>query len=290
MDHAEVAELAFRVHRVLEPLHALSYFAPETERQLVEAGLRPGRMCYFAGRSAAFGAVGAGTVAATFYNFNPELVARHIPRAWTLATPGQVLTARFEAVDAALRRLLGNDVVASGDVAEAAELARSASDACMPEGRPLYAAHAEVHWPAEPHLVLWNATTLLREFRGDGHIAALVGSGLSGLGALITHTATGKGFLESAAKAIRGWSDEQWDTEAASLRADGILDAAGGLTEAGARLRADIEDATDRAALAPWLRLGAVKAERLHDLGRRLSRKVVAAGAFPAGVFAARDA
>ena len=286
MDHAEAAKVAFRVHRVLDPLHSSTYFAPETEQHLTRVGLRPGRMCYFAGRSAPFGAIWPGAVAATFYNFNPELVARHIPRAWTLATPTEVIAARFEAVDAIFRRLLGDDVVASAEVAEAAALARQASEACTPEGRPLYAAHADVKWPTEPHVVLWHAITLLREFRGDGHTAALIAGGLGGLGALITHTATGKGFLEGSAKASRGWSDEQWAAEVDNLRARGLLDVAGLLTEQGTELRGEIEDCTNRAAAAPWLRLGAEKTDRLHDLGRQLSRTAVAAGAFPAGVFA----
>jgi hypothetical protein len=286
MDHSEVARIAFRVHRVLDPLHSMSYFAPETEEHLVAAGLRPGRMCYFAGRSAAFGAVGPGVVAATFYNFNPEIVARHIPRAWTLATPERILAARSEAADVALRRLLGDDVIASAELAEAAELAREAAAGCVPEGRPLYAAHADLDWPAEPHLMLWHAITLLREFRGDGHVAALVESGLSGLAALITHTATGKGFLADPAKLSRGWSDEQWDAEVDNLRAQGILDEEGRLTEQGEKQRTGIEDVTNRAAMAPWRHLGAEKTERLHDVGRLLSRAAVAAGAFPGGVFA----
>jgi len=288
MQQAEDVQVAFRLHRVLEPLHSMTYFAPETEQHLVGAGLRPGRMCYFAGRSASFGAVGPGVVAATFFNFNPELVARHIPRAWTLATPEQILAARLDSVDAALRRLLGDEVVASAEVAEAAELAREACEACTVEGRPLYAAHADLPWPNEPHLVLWHALTLLREFRGDGHIAALVEGGLSGLGALVTHVATGKGFLEAMAKKSRGWSHEQWDAEVDTLRARGILAEANELTEAGVKARAAIEDATNRAAMAPWSHLGTEKTDRLHDLGRRLSRTAVAAGAFPEGVFAQR--
>jgi hypothetical protein len=168
----------------------------------------------------------------------------------------------------------------------AAELARQASEGCTPECRPLYAAHADVEWPTEPHVVLWHAITLLREFRGDGHTAALIAGGLGGLGALITHTACqGNGFLEGSAKASRGWSDEQWAVEVDNLRARGLLDVAGQLTEQGTELRGEIEDTTNRAAAAPWLHLGAEKTDRLYDLGRQLST-AVAAGAFPAGVFA----
>jgi hypothetical protein len=290
MDQATAAKVAFRTHRVLEPLHSMTYFAPETEEHLVATGLRPGRMCYFAGRSAAFGAIGAGGVAATFFNFNPSLVAQSIPRAWTLATPAQVVEARFAAADASLRRLLGEEAIASPDLAEAAELARESVEGCIPEGRPLYAAHADLSWPELPHLVLFHAVTLLREFRGDGHIAALVEHGLNGLGALVTHCAMGNGFTPEAAKKSRSWSDEEWDAESASLAERGILDGAGGLTEQGAALRADIEARTNAAAVGPWLRLGEGKSERLHDLGRTLSRAAVAAGAFPAGFLKGKKA
>ncbi|WP_166463021.1 SCO6745 family protein [Amycolatopsis acidicola] len=282
----EARTLAYRCHRVLDPLHSSIYFAPEAEERYTAAGLRPGRMGYFASRSAPMGAVGAATVAATFYNFNPALVAKHIPRAWTLVSPEQLVSVRFEVVDGAFRRLLG-DAVSSPEVAEAAELAREATGACTPDGRPLYAAHAEIEWPTEPHLALWFAITLLREHRGDGHIAALVANGVSGLSALITHTATGKGFVPAAAKATRGWSEEEWKAENDMLHAAGVLDETGALTEQGTQLRARVEDQTNAAAVAPWLRLGPEKAARLHDLGRDLSRAAVAAGAFPAGVFAA---
>ncbi|HVV10782.1 SCO6745 family protein [Amycolatopsis sp.] len=285
MEIEEARTLAYRCHRVLDPLHSAIYFAPEADERFTAAGLRPGRMGYFASRSAPMGAVGAGTVAATFYNFNPSLVAKHIPRAWTLVSPERLISVRFDVADAVLRRLLG-ERIESPEVAEAAELARDAAGACTPDGRPLYAATAEVPWPVEPHLVLWFAITLLREYRGDGHIAALVGNGLSGLGALITHTATGKGFVPAAAKATRGWSDEEWGAGSDRLRAAGVLDGTGALTEQGTQLRQRIEDQTNAAAVAPVLALGAEKANRLQELGRTLSRAAVAAGAFPAAVFA----
>lgn len=286
MESEEARTLALRCHRALDPLHSAIYFAPEADERFSAAGLRPGRMSYFASRSAAMGAVTAGTVAATFYNFNPALVAKHIPRAWTLAAPAQVLEARLEVVDVLLRRLLGA-AVSSPELAEAAELAREASEACTVDGRPLYAAHAGLDWPAEPHLALWHAITLLREYRGDGHIGALVINGVHGLDALITHTATGKGFLPAVAKATRGWSDDEWDAACTRLRVAGILeDDGGGLTEQGRQLRERVEDQTNAAAVAPWRHLGAEKSVRLHELGRGLCRAAAAAGAFPAGVFA----
>src|SRR3954462_15786662 len=97
-----------RAHRAVELLHSHVYFAPETEEHLTAAGLRPGRMCYFAGRAAPMGAVGPGVVTVTFYIFSPALVARHIPRAWSLVPPEQVVAARLDAARASLTRLLGD--------------------------------------------------------------------------------------------------------------------------------------------------------------------------------------
>ncbi|WP_326946400.1 hypothetical protein OG439_44735 [Amycolatopsis sp. NBC_01307] len=271
-----------------DSLHALTYFAPEVDAALTGIGLRPGRMPYFAGRSAAMGPVGAEVVAATFYNFNPEVVARVIPRAWTLATPEQVLEARLDGVDKVLTRLLGDDTLKSEEVAEAAELAREASAGCTAEGRPLYAAHAALAWPGQPHLALWHAITLLREYRGDGHIAALVLNGLGNIEALVTHVATGDGFVPEVAKLTRGWSDEQWAAAVAGLAGRGILDAEGALTEAGVALRDRVEVATEAAATGPWEHLGPEKTARLELLCRALSRQAVEAGAFPEGVFAGR--
>jgi hypothetical protein len=278
--------VAVRAHRSLDSLHSMVYFAPEAEEELTGVGLRPGRMCYFASRSAPMGAVSAGVTAATFYSFNPALVARSIPRAWTLASMDDILAARLRAADRALRRMLGEEAVGSADVAEAARLARTAATGLRPDGRPLYAAHAELPWPAEPHLVLWHACTLLREHRGDGHVAALLVAGVSGLDALITHTATGRGFTPAAARATRGWSDEEWATGEDGLRERGLL-AGTALTPAGEQVRAAVEADTDRRAAQPWLQLGEADTARLTALGKQLTRTVLAAGAFPAGIFAA---
>src|SRR3954462_12050805 len=218
LDPAAVA----RAHRAIEPLHSHMYFAPEHDDRFAALGLRPGRMSYFAGRAAPMGAVGAGVVAATFYNFSPSLVARHIPRAWTLAAPEQVIAARLDAARASLTRLLG-DAAGAPEVGELADLLREACSVLTPEARPLYAAHADLPWPEEPLLQLWFGATLLREHRGDGHLTALLSAKLTGLEALVTHTVTGRGFVPEAAKATRGWSDEEWDAATVSLTERGLL-------------------------------------------------------------------
>ncbi|WP_347059683.1 hypothetical protein ABC795_04350 [Blastococcus sp. HT6-30] len=276
--------LVGRAHRAIDPLHSHLYFAPEQDEHLGAVGLRPGRMVYFAGRAAPMGAVGAGVVTATFYNFSPSLVAHMIPRAWTLAAPEQVLTARLDAARASLTRLLGEEAAGSPEVAELAGLLREACSDLSAEGRPLYGGHADLPWPEEPLLALWHGATLLREHRGDGHVAVLLHAGLTGLEALITHCATGRGFTVQAAKATRGWKDEQWDAACAALADRGLLDDAG-LTEEGAELRARIEMQTDALAADPWLSLGAEKTARVVEIGKGLSRVLTANGAFGQGIF-----
>lgn len=277
--------VAGRAHRATDPLHSLIYFVPEAEQEYIAIGLRPGRMGYFASRSAPMGPVSAGVTAATFYNFNPEIVARVIPRAWTLASPEDIIEARFRVADLALRRLLGSAIDAP-EVAEAVQLAREATEVMAPEARPLFAAHAGLAWPEQPHLALWHAASLLREYRGDGHLIALQMAGLSGIESIVTHTATGYGFLEGPAKLLRGWSDEQWSAAVDGLRARGLMDA-DGLTAEGVALRERVEADTDRLDAAPWQQLGPDRTARLIELGKGLSRIVAGNGAFPAGVFAA---
>lgn len=264
--------------RVLEPLHGMIYFAPEAQERYAALGLD--RMAgYFASRGAALGAVSAEVVVATFYNFNPVIVRAAIPAAWSVASPAVLLEARLEAADQALRRGLG-DLVA--DVSELAELTRIAAErACeSPQGRPLFAAHAALPWPDEPLLVLWWAQTLLREFRGDGHVAALVVEGLSGLEALLVHAASGEVPAE-ALRRSRGWSESEWAEAAEGLRSRGVLDAEGGLGAVGLELRGRVEGRTDALAEVAYAELGEDKRERFVELARPLSRGVVEAGMLP---------
>lgn len=270
-----------RCHNVVNPLHSTVYFSPDFTGELGRLGIEDPNAAYFAGRGAAMGAVGAGAVAAAFYNFSHELIAEHLPAVWDTASPQTVLDARLRAADSTLRRLLGNDAVTSPDMAEAAALALRAAEACTRHARPLYAAHADLPVPEEPHLAYWHAATLLREHRGDGHLAALLAAGLDPLEALVSHTATGKGMAPRWILTTRGWDRADWEAAQARLRERGLLDAEGELTEAGAALRAEVEEHTDRLDRAPYEHLGADGVERLTELGRGFLTTAALAGAFP---------
>ena len=278
--------LSGRAARQLETLHAMCYFIPEVETELVGLGMRPGRASYFAQRSAAMGRVGAGPVAATFFVFNPAMVAKLVPACWDAVEPEAVLAGRLRAVDAGYRRLLGEAALADPGLAEAADLIREGVAACEPGGRALYAGHADLAWPEEPHLALWHGLTLLREYRGDGHVAALLSAGLNGIESLVSHVATGTGFTVPAAQLTRAWSEEQWAAACASLAERGILDAEGALTPDGEALRLSVETATDELAAAPWDAIGEAGVKRLKEVGMPLVKGMLAGGVFPAGVFA----
>jgi len=269
--------MARKMWRTLEPYHGLIYFAPEAEDEYAALGII-GRDGYFASRAAALGAVPAEVVIATFFNFSPVLVRRAIPSAWRSASPASIVEARLRAVDAALRRTLGEEVVGPG-MTRAAELARVAAEACAPGARVLFAAHASLSWPAEPHLVLWHAVSLLREFRGDGHLAVLIDAGLDGLGALVLHAASGE-VPRAVLQSTRGWTDAEWAASASHLLQRGIVDGDGQLTTAGAALREHIEARTDALAMAPWQALGDAGCDDLRGLVRPWSRAIVESGTF----------
>ena len=274
--------IARKTWRTLEPLHGMIYFVPEAAEQYAQAGLDDPRAGYFASRAAAIGEASAETVIATFYNFNPATVRSVIPAAWQTTSPEELIDARFRAADAALRRLLGDDVVEGDDVAEAAELARNAAMAACDHvhGRPLFAAHAALRWPSAPHLVLWHAQTLLREFRGDGHIAALVVDGVSGIEALVMHGGTGA-IAAGVLQRTRSWDDESWTAAIDRLIDRGLLEPDGTLSRLGAERRQWVEDRTDELALLPYETIGEAGCSRLRELARPLATAIVDGGGLP---------
>ncbi|HZI38532.1 MAG TPA: hypothetical protein VFF24_09520 [Acidimicrobiia bacterium] len=270
---------ARRMWPAFETYHAHIYFVPEAGEAYRRLGLKGGWMGYFASRAAALGPASAELVTAVFFNFHPAMVARALPDAWELAPPEDVVAARLETADVALRRLIP-DHIGSPAEAEAAALAREAVEAPALSGRPLFAALRSLPWPDQPHLVLWHACTLLREHRGDGHVASLTAAGVDGCEAHVTLTATGS-VPRDTLQSNRKWSDEEWKAAEDRLRARGWLDAAGRLTDAGRAGRAEVEARTDKLAEEPWRALGPERTERLLELLTPMARAINAAGGVP---------
>ncbi|WP_185923755.1 SCO6745 family protein [Streptomyces sp. WAC05374] len=274
MDVARVRQM----WHLLEPLHAVLYYAPETFEEAAALGYATDERwpSYFAWRAAPLGPVGAGQVASAFYSFSPAMVERHVPEAWRVAAPGDVLAARLRAMDRFYRRLPGADVDA---LKEAADLARRAAEAAVHAGRPLAAANAALPWPDAPHLVLWQAATVLREHRGDGHLAALLAAGLDPVEALVSFAAVGAASTETFAS--RGWSADEWAAARERLAARGLVAADGGATDAGRALRAEVERRTDELAAGPWAVLGEHDTARLSELLGGVWLAVLGSGLLP---------
>lgn len=245
-------------------MHAVTYFDPAARAAYEAAGLRGFWRGYFAGRSAPLGAVGAGPVTAAFFGFAPAMVARALPDIWTRITPTAALAARAEGARAALAGLLAG--VPASDVAEAAELLSAAARAVDLPGRVLAAANADLPWPGDPLGRLWHAATILREQRGDGHVAALLAAGVDGSESVVWRSVLDGGTLAARMQPARGWTDQQWLAATGRLADRGWVTTAGAATAAARTAYAQVEALTDRLAAGPWRRLGEDTAQRCARL------------------------
>ncbi len=270
---------ARRVWQFAEPIHAVTYFAPETRAATDALGLRGGWMSYFGCRAAPLGPVAAPVVVEAFFNFHPAMVAHAVPDVWGYATPQQLLDARLVAAGDALERIMGEEVDAPG-LRRTAELAGRAADACDVEGRALAAANAAIERSSVPHLALWQAVTTLREHRGDGHIATLLEHDIAPCEALVLQGATGRSPVDRL-QASRGWSATEWSAAVEALRSRGWIAADGTITDGGRDLRDQVEVETDQRALEPFRRLGEDATDDLVAGLRPLAVWVMSAGEVP---------
>jgi hypothetical protein len=262
---SEPLDPARRLWQRYETVHAVTYFAPEVADALAAAGVRGWWRGYFAARSGPLGAQGPEVVEAVFHGFAPDLVRRALPSVWEQVSPEAAVAARDAAVEAVLDDLIG------APPARAVELAEAATTGCGLAGRPLFAAHAAHvarNPPSSPALRLWWACTLLREHRGDGHVAALTAAGVDGSEANQLAVLDGAVPPERQQE-VRGWSDADWAAAGARARARPP------------GFRAAIEATTDALAAGPVQVLGPDGVEELCGLLDPLARAVAGAGLVP---------
>lgn len=237
---------ARHLYRLVEPIHLVTYFSEEPTAALMALGHRNYWDGYFAGRAAPLGLVPAEVVHAIFYNFADGEVARHIPRVWKTATPEAALAARQQGAVAALKRILG-DLADSEGLASAADLAIKAAYGAPTEGRILYAGLRALPVPEEPVAKLWHAATLLREHRGDGHIAALVSEGIGSAEAHVLH-ALSEGMPAEKFGRVHHLPAAQLGAVIEGMRTRGLIDTSGWLTAAGQKTKDQVESRTDELA------------------------------------------
>lgn len=204
-------ELARRLGVLTETIHAVVYFAAEPQKAYAQLGLEGYWRGYFASRAAPLGEAGPLLVSALFGGFAPAMVARAIPDVWTTASPQHVQTARLSGATAALRRILSDSMPA---VAAAATLTDRCVRALPLPGRPMAAAQADLPRPSDPLAALWHDCTVLREHRGDGHLAAIAATGLVWPE---PHLLQGS-QVDPRQQEYRGWDDRSWQHAAERVR------------------------------------------------------------------------
>jgi hypothetical protein len=252
-----------RIHRMfelVEPIATVTFSEVPTEAFLA-IGMRNYWDGYFAGRAAPLGPVPAEVVHAVFYNFADGEVARHIPWVWGRTTPQEAIAVRERGSAAALRQMIG-ELADSPGLIRVADLATRAGVSAPTEGRALYAGLRALDVPPEPVARLWHAATLLREHRGDGHNVALVAHGIGGTEAHVL-LALSLGMRAEEFGRIHHLPKARLAAVVDGLRDRGLVDAAGGFTDAGRETKARIEALTDQLAAPAYAVLSADELDEL---------------------------
>jgi hypothetical protein len=124
---------------------------------------------------------------------------------------------------------------------------------------------------------LWHAATLLREHRGDGHIAALVAEGIGGTESHVLH-ALFEGTPAHEFGRVHHLPAQQLTMVVEGLRARGLIDASGWLSDAGRETKERIEALTDDLAAATYDNLTPSELDRLIADLEPISAALDAAG------------
>ncbi|MFC3898322.1 MarR family transcriptional regulator [Lentzea rhizosphaerae] len=272
-----MSRTARRLHELLEPICLVTFFADECNEELAALGHRTYWDGYFASRAAPLGRVRAEVVHAAFYNFADGEAARHIPSAWETIPPEASVAARERGSAASLRRILG-DLADTPGLVRAADLTTKAATSAPTEGRVMYAGMRTVEVPSDPVARLWHSATMLREHRGDGHIAALVGARVGGTEAhVLSAIAMGIHPPESFGR-IHHLPKKRLAEVVEGLRKRGIVDADGRFTDAGRELQERIETLTDELAAAPYEALTPAELDELVAELEPISARLVETG------------
>jgi hypothetical protein len=271
---SDLHETARRLRNLVEPLAAGVYFAPEAQQRYEALGLNYFEG-YFCSRGACLGKAPWTVICAAFGHFKPGVVKQAVTAGWSKTDPEPMLEARRDGATDQLSRLLG---APGPDVKQATDILFSLTDGVDPSGRMLYSGLSALPEPDTPMGRLWRAADLVREHRGDGHIAAWVSRTDSCEITVLTELTWG--LQPGAYVFTRGWNQAEVDAARARLRERGLLDGEGQLTEAGRTFRAEIEHDTDLAEREILDRLGD-RADELFSLIQPMARTIVENGGYP---------
>ncbi|GIF26301.1 hypothetical protein Ate02nite_90310 [Paractinoplanes tereljensis] len=263
---------------LLEPICLVTFFADECNDELAALGHPTYWDGYFASRAAPLGRVPAEVVHAAFYSFADGEAARHIPSAWEKISPEASVAARERGSAASVRRILGDELAGSPGLARAADLITKAALSAPIAGRMMYAGMRTLEVPGDPVARLWHSATTLREHRGDGHIAALLGASIGGTEAhVISALAAGIYPAESFGR-IHHLPKKRLAAVMDGLRERGLIDAEGRFTDAGRETQQRVEALTDELAAPPYDALTPAELDELIADLEPITAKLVAAG------------
>jgi hypothetical protein len=268
------------VHMAINMTHRPVYFVPEANEEYAALGVEPGRGTYFASRAAPMGVVPDEVILATFYNFSGEAVrTAQVGRVWASTSTDALQAARFRAVRRAFERVGCSP--SSEQIAEARALIDPLVARLSLAGKPLAAANAAVPLPDDALLALWQQVTIIREWRGDVHIALLVANDIGPCECMVLQVGTGR-FPLAITQATRMWNEQEWAQAIVGLHARGWVTADGAMTEAGTAAREHLEDETDRLCEPIWHSIGEAGAKRLAEILDPIHVAMAAAGTYGA--------
>lgn len=252
MNDADLSKRARALAAALEPFAGQVYFSPDCHSEYQALGFggspadvggvaMPDGAAYFTSRGSVMGQVPGSVVAAAFGVFKPEAVAAAVEIGWSRTDAPTICEARTRGAIDHLRRVLGES---PDGVDRAVELLRRANAGLEPAGKPLFAGLQALDVPGTSLGEAWRLADMLREYRGDAHVAAWTSAGFDACEiGLVTELYWG--LPARSYSRSRAWSDADFDAAEARLAERGLV-VDGALTEQGGAEREQVEVLTDR--------------------------------------------
>jgi hypothetical protein len=270
--------VARRVRDAIEPIATIGWWSRSASESATEVGL-DFFSAYVWGRAASLGPdVSPAVVESCFGVFESGMIERVLTAAQATVSQEVVLAARQRGATAGLAASTGS--IDPSVIATLGSRLLVALQEVEGTGRPLFSALRALPVPHDPHGALWRGAELLREHRGDGHLAAGIAVGLNASEMnVLTELWLGYGFGEYSG--TRGFSTDRLAETAAGLHERGWLTGERSLTADGRQAREAIELATDASQQALMDALGD-DAEWVITSATTISSAVLASHAAPA--------
>ncbi len=227
---AATLPVARGIWAAVEPIASSVYFLPEVHRAYNELGFDgpsrvqggiefPDMLAYFTSRGACLGPnVSGHLVASAFGVFKRPMVVDAVAQGWTRTDQPAILAARQRGATEALTRILG---ATPDGLSWATEILTRMGTQANGEGRALYSGLLSLGYPDDPMGAFWRAADIVREHRGDSHIAAWIDQDLDAceIGVL---TDPWRGQPLKSWVRSRGWTEDELDATIERLRGRGL--------------------------------------------------------------------